>query len=101
MDRARMSSIWFALQLNFSTETYTTHGQSTTIPFCYKHHHSLNEWTQLGNLNTARAGHASALLNGDLWITGGNPWDKRDAKFQLPRFLFQTLISSSCHSIFN
>ena len=91
-----MSSIWFALKLNFSTET-----KHTAIPFCYEHHHSLNEWTLLGNLNTARAGHASALLNGNLWITGGNPWDQRDAKLQLPRFLFQTLISGSCHSIFN
>ena len=115
-----MSSIWFALQLNFSTETITA------IPFCYKHHHfcftfchfftagfnysvaqsscyrhdhSLNEWTLLGNLNTARFGHASALLNGNLWMTGGFvPYTY--AKLQFPRFLFQTLISGSCHSIF-
>jgi len=38
---------------------------------CYRHVHYLNEWTLLGNLNTARHRHASALLNGDLWMTGG------------------------------
>jgi hypothetical protein len=89
-----MSSIWFALKLNFSTAT-----TAGFIPFCYQHHHSLNEWTFLGNLSTAKNEHASALLNGDLWMTGGFGW--RDAKLQLPRFLFQTLISGSCHSIFN
>jgi hypothetical protein len=38
---------------------------------CYMHAHSQNEWTLFGNLNTSRSSHASALLNGDLWMTGG------------------------------
>jgi len=38
---------------------------------CYMHDHSQNEWTLFGHLNTARMFHASALLNGDLWMTGG------------------------------
>ena len=65
MDRARISSIWFALQFNFSTENG---GEQS---FCYRHDKSLNEWTLLGNLSTARTRHASVLLNGDLWMTGG------------------------------
>jgi len=38
---------------------------------CYMHDHSQNEWTLFGNLNSSRIYHASALLNGDLWMTGG------------------------------
>ena len=44
---------------------------------CYMHDRSQNEWTLFGNLNTSRMYHASALLNGDLWMTGGY---KRDVK---------------------
>ena len=42
---------------------------------CYRHEHFLNEWTVFGNLSTARVHHASALLNGALWMTGGYNWD--------------------------
>ena len=52
------------------------------------HDHSQNEWTLFGNLNTARNGLASALLDGDLWMTGGH---NRDDKLKLPRFLFKTI----------
>ena len=55
---------------------------------CYMHDHSQNEWTLFGNLNTARNGLASALLDGDLWMTGGH---NRDDKLKLPRFLFKTI----------
>ena len=63
------------------------------------HDQSLNEWTLFGNLNAARILSATSLLNGDLWVTGGI--GNRDVKDKLPRFLFQTLIFSSCLYIFN
>ena len=91
MDRARMSSCITTQLLNFSTAGAL---QSS----CYKHDYSINEWTLFGNLNTARDGHASALLNGDLWMTGGR--DERDVKLKFPRF-FKKLILCSCLNIFN
>jgi hypothetical protein len=71
---------------------------------CYSLDYSLNEWTLLGNLNTARSRHASALLNnGDLWMTGGNSQGSgiREVKLKLPRLLFQINIFGSRLNIFN
>ena len=66
---------------------------------CYMHDHPLNEWKDFGELKTARYHHATSLLNGDLWMTGGSY--NRDVKLKLPRFLFQTLIVGSCLYILN
>ena len=82
---------------------FSTGGGSESA--CYSLDYSLNEWTLLGNLSTARNMHASALLNnGDLWMTGGNirgGYSTRDVKLKVPRFLFQTHIFGSCLKIFN
>ena len=50
------------------------------------HDQSLNEWTPFGNLYTARYFHATSLLNGELWMTGGSGSKNRDVKLKLPRF---------------
>ena len=74
------------LHLNFSTGNS---GQSS----CYGHDHSLNEWTLFANLKTARYFHATSLLNGDLWMTGGF-YGLTQVKLKLLRFLFHKLAFS-------
>ena len=59
------------LYLNPNLFTDVPNWGDRSTKFCYKHDHSLNEWTLFGNLSTGRYYHASALLNGALWMTGG------------------------------